>query len=145
MCQVVSRDFKVVAMKHQGRFEDYAVLVPQAAQQFLKRMPDFSGTEVTVYEPKLGETHIEGIFYVGILVEEKPESLPEEMEFLEIQQSYGMITGKGNEIGRLYSTIDEWIDKQGHKRELAGSYIIETYHPVENDVEMVEIFIPIHA
>lgn len=145
MCHVMSGDFKVVAMKHTGSFEDYAELVPQAAQQFLKKMPNFSGTEVTVYEPKTSEAHTKGVFYVGVLVDEKPESLPEEMEYLEIQQTYGMITGKANEIGRLYSTIDEWISQQGHKKELAGTYIVETYHPVENDVELVEIFMPLHA
>ncbi|WHX42477.1 GyrI-like domain-containing protein [Mesobacillus sp. AQ2] len=144
MCQVVNREFKVIGSKHSGPFENYAQLVPQAAQQFLQRMPNNEGTEVTVYEPKASNSHVEGIFYVGILVEEKPVSLPEEIEFLEIQHSYGMISGKGNEIGKLYSTLDEWIDGQGYQKELDGSYIIETYHPVENDIEMIEIYIPIH-
>jgi hypothetical protein len=87
MFQVVNREFKVIGMKHSGPFESYAQLVPQAAQQFLQRMPNYEGTEVTVYEPKASNSHVEGIFYVGILVEEKPASLSEEIEFLEIQHS----------------------------------------------------------
>lgn len=145
MCQVVNREFKVIGTKHSGPFESYAEPVPQAAQQFLQRMPKYEGTEVTVYEPKASNSHVEGIFYVGILVEEKPTSLPEEIEFLEIQHSYGMISGKGNEIGKLYSTLDVWIDGQGYQKELDGNYIIETYHPVENDIEMIEIYIPINS
>ena len=143
MCKVVSRDFKVIAMKHQGRFEDYAELVPQAAQQFLKRMPDFSGTEVTVYEPKSSKSHTEGTFYVGILVDEKPVSMPEEMEFLEIRHSYGMIRGDGKEMGSLYSSLDQWIEKKGYIRDTLKNFIIETYHPLENGAEEVEIYIPI--
>ncbi|WP_079508645.1 GyrI-like domain-containing protein [Mesobacillus jeotgali] len=142
MCEVVSREFKVIVMKHKGRFEDYPQLVPQRAQQFAKRMPDFSGTEVTVYEPKENMSHTEGTFYVGILVKDNPESLPEEMEFLDIQHSYGVIRGKVHEMGALYSKLDKWIDEKGYSRE---NYIIETYHPVENDIEEVEIYIPISS
>lgn len=145
MCQVVNREFKVIGTKHSGPFESFAQLVPQAAQRFLQRMPNYEGTEVTIYEPKASNSHVEGIFYVGILVDEIPVSLSEEIEFLEIQHSYGMISGKGNEIGKLYSTLDEWIDGQGYQKELDGNYIIETYHPVENDIEMIEIYIPIHS
>jgi predicted transcriptional regulator YdeE len=143
MCEVVSREFKIIAMKHNGRFEDYPQLVPQAAQQFVNRMPDFSGTEVTVYEPKANISHTEGTFYVGILVNETPRSLPEEMEFLEIQHSYGMIRGKGNEMDGLYSKLDGWINADSYARATDGNYIVETYHPVENDIEEVEIYIPI--
>ncbi|MBT2680207.1 GyrI-like domain-containing protein [Bacillus sp. ISL-35] len=145
MCQVVNREFKVIGMKQNGPFESYAQLVPQAAQQFLQQMPNYEGTEVTVYEPKSSDSHVEGTFYVGILVEEKPVSLPEGIEFLEIQHTYGMISGKGNEMGKLYSTLDEWIYGQGYQKELDGNYIIETYHPIENDIEMVEIYIPINS
>jgi predicted transcriptional regulator YdeE len=141
----VNREFKVIGMKHSGPFESYAQLVPQAAQQFLQRMPKYEGTEVTVYEPKASNSHAEGTFYVGILVEEKPASLPDEIEYLEIQHSYGMISGKGNKIGKLYSTLDEWIDGQEYQKQLAGNYIIESYHPVENDLEMIEIYIPINS
>lgn len=143
MSLVVSRDFKVIAMKHKGRFEDFAELVPQAAQQFLKEMPDFSGTEVTVYEPKSSKSHTEGTFYVGILVDEEPDSLPEEMEFLEVRRSYGMIRGGGTEIKSLYSSLDQWIDEQGYERHTLKDFIIETYHPVGNGGEEVEIYIPI--
>ncbi|CAM3722286.1 GyrI-like domain-containing protein [Mesobacillus thioparans] len=145
MCQVVNKEFKVIGMKHSGPFESYAQLVPQAARQSLQRMPNYKGTEVTVYEPKENNNHVEGTFYVGICVEDKPVSLPEEMEFLEIQHTYGMISGHGNEMGKLYSTLDEWIDGQGYQKELDGNYIIETYHPIENDIEMVEIYIPINS
>ncbi len=145
MCQVVNKEFKVIGMKHNGQFESYAQLVPQAAQKFLQLTSNYEGTEVTVYEPKASKDHVEGTFYVGILVEEKPVSLPEKLEFLVIQHTYGMISGNGNEMGKLYSTLDEWIGGQGYQKELDGNYIIETYHFIENDIEMVEIYIPINS
>ncbi|MBS8263687.1 AraC family transcriptional regulator [Mesobacillus boroniphilus] len=145
MCQVVRREFKVIAEKHRGLYQDFAKLVPKAAHQFLQRASNLEGTEVTVYEPKASESHTEGTFYVGFLVNDELDTLPEGAEFLDIQHAYGMIRGKGTEMGNLYSTLDQWIDEEGYARDTLKNFILETYHPVENDVEEVEIFIPIKA
>jgi predicted transcriptional regulator YdeE len=145
MCKVVTREFKVIAVKHRGLFKDYAELVPQAAQQFSQSAPDLSGTEITVYEPKVSESHAEGTFYVGLLVNDELAPLPEGAELLDIQHSYGMIRGKGSEMGSLYSSLDQWIDEQGYTRDTLDNFILETYHPVENEGEEVEIYIPIKA
>lgn len=143
MCQVVTKEFKVIAVKHRGLFKDYAELVPKAAQQFLQSASNLAGTEITLYEPKASESHTEGTFYVGILVNEELEPLPAGAEFLDIKHTYGMIRGKGTEMGSLYSSLDQWIDELGFARNTFVELIIETYHPVENDVEEVEIYIPI--
>jgi predicted transcriptional regulator YdeE len=145
MCQVVTREFKVIAVKHRGLFKDYAKLVPQAAQQFSQSASNLSGTEITVYEPKVNESHAEGTFYVGLLVNDELAALPEGAELLEIQHSYGMIRGKGSEMSSLYSLLDQWIDEQGYTRDTLENFILETYHPVENEGEEVEIYIPIKA
>jgi predicted transcriptional regulator YdeE len=142
MCQVVKKEFKVIAEKHTGLYKDYAELVPKAAHQFFQRESNLAGTEVTVYEPKASESHTEGAFYVGVLVSET-DTLPEGAELLEMQHTYGMIRGKGTEMGSLYSTLDQWIDEQGYARDTLENFILETYHSVENDVEEVEIYIPI--
>jgi len=142
MCQVVKKEFKVIADKHTGLYKDFAELVPKAAHQFLQRASNLAGTEVTVYEPKASESHTEGAFYVGVLVSET-DTLPEGAELLEIQHTYGMIRGKGTEMGSLYSTLDQWIDEQGYARDTLENFILETYHPVENDGEEAEIYIPI--
>ncbi|WNF24691.1 GyrI-like domain-containing protein [Mesobacillus jeotgali] len=143
MCQVVKKDFKIIAKKHTGLYKDYAELVPKAAQQFLRSAPNLAGTEVTVYEPKASESHIEGTFFVGVLVNDEVDTLPEGAEFLDIQHSYGMIRGKESEMGSLYSLLDQWIDEEGYERDTFKEFIIETYHPMENDVEEVEIYIPV--
>ncbi|MGV2941333.1 GyrI-like domain-containing protein [Mesobacillus sp. LC4] len=143
MCQVVKKEFKIIAEKHTGLYKDYAELVPKAAQQFLRRATNLAGTEVTVYEPKASESHIEGAFYVGVLVNKEMDILPEGAVFLDIQHSYGMIRGKGTEMGRLYSALDQWIDEEGYKRDTLENFILETYHSVENDGEEVEIYIPV--
>ncbi|GAM13137.1 GyrI-like domain-containing protein [Mesobacillus selenatarsenatis] len=145
MCQVVKREFKVIAVKHRGLYKDFAELVPKAAHQFLQRVPNLTGTEVTVYEPKASESHSEGAFYVGVLGNDALDTLPEGAEFLDIQHSYGIIRGKGTEMGSLYSSLDQWIDEQGYTRDTFKDFIIETYHPVENGAEEVEIYIPIRV
>ncbi len=43
---------------------------------------NLEGTEITVYEPKASESHTEGTFYVGLLVNGEFDSLPEGAEFL---------------------------------------------------------------
>jgi predicted transcriptional regulator YdeE len=145
VCQVVTREFKVIAVKHGGLYKDFAELVPKAAHQFLQRVPNLTGTEVTVYEPKASESRTEGTFYVGLLVNDEFETLPEGVGFLDIQHKYAMIRGKGTEMVSLYSSLDQWIDEQDYARDTLEDFIIETYHPVENDVEEVEIYIPIKA
>jgi predicted transcriptional regulator YdeE len=143
MCQVVKKEFKIIAKKHTGLYKDYAELVPKAAQQFSQEVPNLARTEVTVYEPKASESHIEGTFFVGVLVNDEVDPLPEGAKFLDIQHSYGMIRGKESEMGSLYSLLGQWIDEEGYERDTFKEFIIETYHPVENDVEEVEIYIPV--
>ena len=145
MCQVVNKEFKIIAEKHTGLFKDYAELVPKAAQQFIQKASNLAGTEVTVYELKASESHTEGTFYVGLMVNDELDTLPEGAEFLEIQHTYGMIRGNGTEMGSLYSTLDQWIDEQGYARDTLKNFILETYHPEANGVEEVEIYIPIKA
>jgi predicted transcriptional regulator YdeE len=145
MCQVVKREFKVIAVKHRGLYKDFKELVPKAAHQFLQRVPKLTGTEISVYEPKASDSHTEGTFYVGVLVNGELDTLPEGTEFLDIQHTYAMIRGKGTEMGSLYSSLDQWIDEQGYVRDTWESYILETYHPVGNGGEEVEIYIPIKA
>jgi len=36
----------------------------------------------------------------------------------------------------------KWAESQGYQRNL-DSYIVETYHPIENGEEEIEIFLPI--
>lgn len=146
MCKVVSQEFKAVVIKNKGLFKDYAGLVPEAAQSFLKHghlVQHSSGLEVTIYEPKRGEDHLEGIFFVGYLVHEKPDTLPDGMEYIEVQHTYASIRGKGADMGGLYARLNNWIKEQGHTQDSADHYILEVYYPVENEDEDVEVYIPV--
>ncbi|WP_423410220.1 GyrI-like domain-containing protein [Heyndrickxia sp. MSNUG] len=146
MCKVVTKDFKIIGMKHKGYFNDYGETVPKAAQQFLeyaKDIPNNTGLEVTVYEPPKQPTQLEGIFLVGMLVNEHNDFVPEGMEYMHIQHSYAVIKGKGTEMGNLYSVLDKWILEQSYDRATPEQYIIEVYHPVQDDVEDVEVYIPL--
>lgn len=148
MCKVVSKEFKAVGMRNRGLFRDYATLVPKAAQYFLKRahdIPNSTGVEVSIYEPKRDQTHREGTFFVGCLVNGDAESLPEGMEYIRAENSYATIRGKVTEMGQLYSELDKWIGEQGYQYRSPEHYILEVYCPVENDTEDVEVYVPIKS
>lgn len=144
--QVGFKEFKVVGIKNKGVLKDYAELVPEAAQKLLARainLPNSTGVEITIYEPPKKKDQLEGIFYVGLLVTDAIESLPEGMEYIHIHQRFATIKGKVTEMGNLYSNLDKWIVEQGYEHETPEHNMIEVYYPVENDFEDVEVHIPI--
>jgi predicted transcriptional regulator YdeE len=146
MCEIVTKEFKIVGVRNKGLFEDYAELVPRAAHQFLQnasRIQHNTGIEVTVYEPKADENHAEGTFFVGLLVNEQMDTLPEGLEYLNIQHSYAMIKGKDSGMEKLYSSLDYWIECQSYQKDTAEHFIIEVYYPTQTGGEEVEIYIPV--
>jgi predicted transcriptional regulator YdeE len=146
LCKLVTKEFKVVGIENKGPFQDYAEIVPQAAQHFLQsanEIPNSTGIEATVYEPPKQANQLEGTFYVGILVDEQVQPVPEGMVFKHIQHTYAVIKGKVTEMGNLYSKLDQWIVEQSYQRATPEEYIIEVYHSVEQDTEIVEVYMPI--
>ncbi|MFB3170136.1 hypothetical protein P5G62_023810 [Neobacillus sp. 179-C4.2 HS] len=65
------------------------------------------------------------------------------MDYIETTQDYVTTRGQINNIGTLHNILLKWADEQGYKRDLE-SHIIETFHPMENGVEEVEIYLPIY-
>lgn len=146
MVKVVEKTFMVVGEKNRGLFKEYAEAVPKAAQLFLNReseIPFSSGIEVTVYEQPKQQNQLEGTFYVGVLVNEKVSDLPTGMEYIEAEHRYAMTTGKVSEMSNIYSNLDKWIVENNYQHSSPNNYIIEVYDQVENDVENVEVYIPI--
>ncbi|MFJ8064039.1 hypothetical protein ACIQYS_05370 [Psychrobacillus sp. NPDC096426] len=58
-------------------------------------------------------------------------------------QDYINVRGKITNVEDLHSKLSKWGELQGYKRNLE-SYILETYHPIENREAEVEIYLPIH-
>jgi predicted transcriptional regulator YdeE len=145
MGEVVTKEFKLVCQENKGLFTDYGMLVPQAAQRFLQLAASIPlrGNEVTVYEPRRDEAHEEGTFFVGQSVDNKPASLPEGIEYMEVQHTYAMCRGKGSEMASLYSHLDQWIVDQSISRADQEQFILEVYYPVTGNEEEVEIYIPV--
>jgi predicted transcriptional regulator YdeE len=144
MCKVESKEFKAVVIRSSGLFKDYARLVPEAAQAFLKRghlVQNGSGLEVAFFEPKRGEDHLEGTFFTGFLVHEKAEVLPNGMEYLETGQTYASIRGKTAKMGDLHTRLNSWIGENNRQQSM-DDYIVEVYYPAANEEE-AEVFIPI--
>ena len=65
------------------------------------------------------------------------------MDYIEIAQSYVTTRGKTINIDNVHNQLLKWADDQGYKRDLE-SHIVETYHPLGNSEEEVEIYLPIH-
>lgn len=141
----IKKNFKVVGMKNSGVFDDYGTEVPKFAQQFLRRANEIknsSETEIALYEPKRNDNHLEGQYYVGLIVNETLNEVPTGMEYIETTQDYVNMRGKISDIGKLHKELLKWADEQGFQRDLE-SYIVETYHQNENSEEEVEIYLPI--
>ncbi|WP_042149931.1 GyrI-like domain-containing protein [Paucisalibacillus sp. EB02] len=145
-CKKVKKEFKVVGMKGSGAFSNFGNDVPALAQQVLLRSNEIQNktdTEVAFFEPKEDENHLEGHYYVGLAVNNSVNEVPVGMEYIETEQHYVTTRGKITRIGELHSSLLGWADEQGFKRNL-DSYIVETYHPMEDGEEEVEIYLPIH-
>lgn len=145
-CKKVSENFKVVGMKNHGIFANFGSEVPQYAQQFLGRSNEIqipTETEVALFEPKRDENHLEGHYYVGLIVSETLKEVPAGMEYVEVTHHYLKTRGKITDVGILHKHLNKFADENGYERDLS-SYIVETYHPVENGGEEVEIYLPIH-
>jgi predicted transcriptional regulator YdeE len=141
----MKKTFRVVGLKGGGAFTDFSTKVPKRARQFLERLHEIEslhGPEVTLYEPKRDTDHMEGIYYVGIMVDKSFTEVPVGMEYIEMDEVYVTAKGKVHHIGELHNDLVKWMDDQGYKRK-PESYIVETYHPLENGEEEVAIYLPI--
>ncbi|WP_335422172.1 GyrI-like domain-containing protein [Bacillus sp. JJ1566] len=146
-CKKVKKLFKVVGIKGSGAFADFGTEVPKLAQQMMNRIDEIeycSGTEIALFEPKRDADHLEGYYYVGLIVNEPLTEVPSGMEYIETHQDYVTTRGDINEIGNLHDYLLQWTVVKGYERDL-DSYIVETYHPIENGAEEVEIYLPVQA
>ncbi|SDO03747.1 GyrI-like domain-containing protein [Halobacillus aidingensis] len=140
----LKRTFRIVAIKGHGAFENFATEVPDFARQLLHRtreIENHANIEIALFEPKRGEDHLEGHYYVGVLVKDKPSQVPKGMEYLEVSGTYASSRGPINHVDVLYKEVGEWTYQQQLTRDWL-TYIVETYHPTENG-EDVEVFLPI--
>lgn len=145
-CKTVKKTFRIVGLNGSGAFANFGTEIPKLAKQFLDRLDEIenhSGTEIALFEPKRDADHLEGYYYVGVIVNEPLKRVPVGMEYIETTQDYVTTRGKINNIGKLHNILLKWADDQGYKRDL-DSHIIETYHPMENGEEEVEIYLPIY-
>lgn len=136
--------FRIVAIKGHGAFENFATEVPDFARQLLHRtreIENHANIEIALFEPKMGEDHLEGHYYVGVLVKDKPSQVPKGMEYLEVSGTYASSRGPIDHVDVLYKEVGEWTYQQQLTRDWL-TYIVETYHPTENG-EDVEVFLPI--
>jgi predicted transcriptional regulator YdeE len=144
-CKTVKKSFRIVGIKGSGLYTNFGTEVPKLAEQFLDRLNEVvnsTGKEVAFFEPKRDANHVEGIYYVGIIVNETINEVPVGMELIETTQYYITTRGKMNNISSLHNTLLKWADEHGFKRDLE-SFIVETYHSMENGEEEVEVYLPI--
>ncbi|MCA1060438.1 effector binding domain-containing protein [Rossellomorea aquimaris] len=139
----MTKTFRVIGLKGEGAFAAFSTEVPKRAKQFLKRLHEVeavTGPEIALYEPKKGSDNQEGIYYVGVTVDEALTTIPAGMLYIELNEDYA--TAKGTDIEHLQWDLNKWIKEQGHQRK-TESYIVETYHPTEDGGEEVEVYLPI--
>ncbi|MCZ8539922.1 GyrI-like domain-containing protein [Psychrobacillus psychrodurans] len=143
----VKVEFKVVGIKGRGAFENLSIEVPKLAKQLISRSDEIQnhlGIEIALFEPKRGSDHHEGEYYVGLKVKDSLKEVPIGMDFIEIAHDYVSTRGKISNIGNLHSQLLRWVEEQGHTQNFE-SYIVETYHPIEEGEEEVQIYLPIFS
>jgi len=142
---MVKKSFQVVGIKGTGLYANFGIEVPGLAQQLLSRLGEIeihSGTEIALFEPKRDEDHIEGEYFVGVIVNEALKDVPVGMEYIEIAQSYVTTKGNINQLANLHNNLLTWVGEHGFKKDIAA-LIVETYLPMENGEEEVEIYLPV--
>jgi len=77
-------------------------------------------------------------------VSEKLYEVPTGMDYIETNKSYITTRGNISKLGELYLNLLNWAVKQGYQRDL-DSYIVETYHPIGEGEEEVQIYLPIQT
>jgi predicted transcriptional regulator YdeE len=143
----INQQFRLVGMKNNGAYADFGTEVPKAAQQFMAQAADIkhlAGTEIAIFEPKRDEHHLEGHYYVGLIVGEALNDVPVGMDVIELNEEYVTARGGIDQIGSLHDGLVKWAEEQGFRRN-PDAYIVETYHPVENGDEEVEVYLPVYA
>ncbi|MFD1779140.1 GyrI-like domain-containing protein [Fredinandcohnia salidurans] len=144
---MVQKEFKLVGIKGSGEFVNFGNEVPLLAKKLLSRsreIKDLTETEIALFEPKKDEDHKIGHYYVGLIVSEKSNDVPTGMEYIETTNHYITTRGNISKLGELHLNLLNWASEQGYKRDL-NSYIIETYHPIGEGEEEVQIYLPIHV
>lgn len=144
--KISKKKFKVVGLKGRGNFDNYGVEVPNLAKQLLSRADEIKNhldIEIALFEPKRDETHRDGHYIVGLIVKDSLNAVPTGMEFIELDQQYATARGKISTISSIHSNLIKWANEQGHTRNLE-SYIVETYHPMDEEEEEVQIYLPVY-
>ncbi|RND01206.1 GyrI-like domain-containing protein [Lysinibacillus halotolerans] len=139
--------FRAVGLKGFGAFNDYGKEVPKLAQQLLVRKNEITNSadiEIGIFEPKRDADHLEGYYYAGLIVNESIKEVPVGMEYIEREQDYVSTRGNIQNLNTLHQHLLEWANEQGYQRDLTSD-IIETYHPLINGGEEVEIYLPIQV
>lgn len=143
----VKKEFKLVGLKGSGEFVNFGNEVPLLAKQLLSRSNEILNSteiEIALFEPKKNEEHRIGHYYVGLVVSEKLNEVPSGMDYIETVKSYVTTRGNISNLGVLHLNLLNWAEEQDYQRDL-DSYIIETYHPMVEGEEEVQIYLPIQA
>lgn len=141
------KEFKIVGLKGSGEFANFGSEVPLLAQQLLARSTEIQNrtdTEIALFEPKKDKEHKVGHYFVGLIVSEKVTEIPIRMEYIETCKWYITTRGNISNLGELHLNLMNLAEGQGYQRDLE-SYIIETYHPLKDGDEEVQIYLPIQS
>lgn len=143
--QSLKNTFRLVGLKGKGAYENFHKEVLLLAKQLWSRANEIQshlGIEIALFEPKTDIHHLEGNYYVGLLVNNALNTIPQGMELIELSQQYVTNRGKISHLNSLHFELLKWSNEQGYTRNLK-SYIAEIYHPMEGKEEEITIFLPI--
>lgn len=147
-CETMRKDLKIIGSRFTRRFEEFPVLITELSKTFSEQYskvfndPDFLRT--VIYEPKKDDTQESGDFYIGAVVDQVPEQVPNDMEVLHLQGEYAFLRDSldFSKMGDYYNTLVNWVresDLELHPTE----HIIEIYHSSKTNAGELEINLPL--
>lgn len=148
MAKIVQVDFQIIGIKHVAPFADYPAIIPEKVEQMIERekeLSDVTTKRVIVYEPKEDAYHETGFFYTGVIVKEKNDVVPADMEAMHLSGEYAVLETvfDPRRMGEYYTKIDQWMVDNGYLHR-GDELLIEVYEHTEEELAL-SIYIPVVA
>ncbi|MBB4824653.1 putative transcriptional regulator YdeE [Sporosarcina luteola] len=139
----------MVGTKYVAPFSEYAAIIPDKVEAFGRRkdeIPNVTNDSIIVYEPKAGDDHEIGYFYLGFITEGPVEQIPAGMEHVHVAGAFAVLDTDFDvtRMGEYYNRLVKWLYAEGYQ-EHPTARIVEIYTGEHDHPARLSICLPILA
>ncbi|QTD40027.1 hypothetical protein [Sporosarcina sp. Te-1] len=137
----------MVGTKYVAAFSEYAAIIPGKVGTFSHRkaeIPNVTNDSIIVYEPKTGDDHKIGYFYIGFITEGPVDRIPSGMDYLQVEGSFAVLETEFDvtKMGEYYSVLVKWLYAEGYQ-EHPTDQIVEIYTGQNGQIDQLSICLPV--